>query len=81
MTTVGELIEELKKLDPNTRVFTHGYEGGWDDVVLPTKGFLVHDISLNVKKENEWWYGRHEKTLEILEEDRHKYEIVKGVLV
>jgi hypothetical protein len=81
MTTVGELIEELNKLDPSTRVFTKGYEGGWDDVELPTKGFRIHDISLFVKKEEEWWYGRHEKTQEILEEDRHKYEIVKGVLV
>lgn len=81
MATVGELIEALSKLDPNTRVFTHGYEGGWDDVHLPTKGFLVHDISLNVRKQEEWWFGMHEKTQDIMEEDRSKYETVKGVLV
>lgn len=81
MATVGELIEALSKLDPNTRIFTHGYEGGWDDVVMPTKGFVVHDMSLNVNDKATWWYGYHEKTEEVMEEDRSKYETVKGVLV
>lgn len=29
--TVKELIEQLQTLDPELRVFTKGYEGGYED--------------------------------------------------
>jgi len=29
--TAKELIEALQQLDPGTRIFTHGYEGGYCD--------------------------------------------------
>ncbi len=55
--TVKELIEQLQTLDPESRVFIHGYEAGYNDinVIKPVK------MVLNVN--NVWWYGKHD-TLE-----------------
>jgi hypothetical protein len=33
--TVKELIEQLQQLDPDLRVFTRGYEGGYEDADIP----------------------------------------------
>lgn len=52
--TVKELIEVLKDLDPNTRVFVKGYEGGVDDLIT----IKEHAVVLNVN--SEWYYGKHE---------------------
>jgi len=52
---VSELIELLSKIDPNVRVFTCGYEGGYDDA---TPTLTVQRFSLNVN--DAWYYGKHE---------------------
>ncbi len=54
--TVSELINELQKISPDTRILIRGYEDGYNDILklIPMK------IKLNV---NEHWYeGAHEKT-------------------
>ncbi len=56
--TATELIEELQKLKPQTRIVIRGYESGYNDVLklLPVK------IKLNV---NEHWYeGAHDNSTE-----------------
>jgi hypothetical protein len=52
---VKELIQKLSELDPESYVFTKGYEGGFQDIDinLPQK-----DVYLNVHEE--WWYGPHD---------------------
>lgn len=74
--TAGELIERLKELDPETRIFTQGYEGGLEEVSNVGK---ISDILLNVNQE--WYYGPHELTKSIPEDVRSKYETVKGVIL
>jgi hypothetical protein len=53
--TVQQLIDQLQKLDPNLRVFTKGYEGGYEDIDLPS---TVREFKLNYH--TEWYYGPHE---------------------
>ena len=42
---VKELIEKLQQLDPDLRVVTNGYEGGYQDV---SNDFESFDLALNV---------------------------------
>jgi hypothetical protein len=45
--TVKELIEKLQQLDPDLRVVTDGYEGGYKDV---SDTFESFDLALNVNE-------------------------------
>ena len=54
--TAKELIEALQTLDPETMIFTKGYEGGLEDAIFDGK--IIH-VTLNVNYE--WYYGPHEK--------------------
>jgi hypothetical protein len=51
---VSELIEELKKYDPNTIVVVRGYEDGCNEIkeVSPTKVRPYPDPT--------WYYGEYE---------------------
>jgi hypothetical protein len=72
--TVKELIEHLQTLDPDTRVFVKGYEGGVDDKISldePT------DITLNVH--TEWYYGEHDYTS--TGDKIEVRQIVKGIVL
>jgi hypothetical protein len=71
--TVKELIEQLQTLDPDLRVFTQGYEGGYEDVVSVG---AIREIALNYH--DEWYYGPH---VEAEAEHKDNYEIVKGVIL
>lgn len=71
--TAKELINFLSKLDPETRIFTRGYEGGFDDV---SKTLTVEDYVLNVNRE--WYYGSHGKLNKDEKLPKEK-EVVKGV--
>ena len=51
---IRELIDELQKHDPEMRVVTAGYEGGYCDL----SGF--EEIKINLDVNNEWYYGKHE---------------------
>ena len=51
---VKNLIEELQKYDPDTRVVRPGYEGGYQDVTHISE----YELALNVH--TEWYYGPHE---------------------
>lgn len=54
--TVSELIEQLKEYPRDTRVLTHGYEGGYHDIRLDND-----DVVFDVKRgEGAWYYGPHE---------------------
>ncbi len=71
--TVKELIEQLQTLDPDLRVFTPGYEGGYEDVVSVGN---IREIALNYH--DEWYYGPH---VEAEAEHKDGYTIVKGVIL
>jgi hypothetical protein len=72
--TVKELIEQLQTLDPDLRVFTNGYEDGYDDIVNVG---TIRDIALNYN--HEWYYGTHTDADRIV--NKEGYEIVKGVVL
>jgi hypothetical protein len=74
--TAKELIEALQQLDPETRIFTVGYEGGLNDAELPER---VHDIALDVY--DQWYYGKHEYLDHRRMEDKSKHAIVKGIVL
>jgi len=69
--TVQQLIDQLQKLDPNLRVFTKGYEGGYDDANL-RQG--IYDFNLNHYRE--WYMGPHE-----IISDEDKTGTVKGIVL
>ena len=74
--TAKELIEALQQLDPEMRVFTHGYEGGYCDAVVS----LPMEIALNIHKED--WMGPHEDAdIEYYVKDKSKHTIVKGIIL
>ena len=74
--TVKELIEQLQQLDPDLRVFTEGYEGGYNDAVIVPSN--VMEIALNVHEE--WYYGKHER-IDKVHSDKSKFKIVKGIVL
>lgn len=54
--TVQEMIEHLKKYDPNTIVSVDGYEGGVTD------GFVFNEIDVFTNVNKKWYWGEHEYT-------------------
>ena len=71
--TVKELIEQLQTLDPDLRVFTSGYEGGYEDA-----GPISDIKEIALEYNTDWWYGPH---VEAQPEHRDSYTIVKGVVL
>lgn len=72
--TAQQLIEKLQQLDPETRIFVPGYEGGYNDATISN----IQDIALNVH--DAWWYGDHEDA----DHSYYKVEgktIVKGIVL
>ena len=71
---VKELIEQLQKFDPETRVVTHGYEGGYQDV----SEAIEEELALFVN--SEWYYGPHE---DVATADHYKkqYQIEKSIIL
>ncbi len=73
---VKELIEKLQELDPETRVMTSGYEGGYKDANVSD----VCEIALNVH--TEWYYGPHEDPDDTYSvPDKSQYQIVKAIIL
>ena len=71
--TAKELIKKLSKLDPDTRIFARGYEGGYEDA---SGQCFVRRYALNVN--SAWYYGPHDG----LDDDEKEPEgkiIVKGI--
>lgn len=69
--TVKELTEYLSKLDPELRVFTKGYEGGYEDARTRESTF---DFTLDHYQE--WYMGPHE-----IVHDGDKTGTVKGIIL
>ena len=69
--TVQQLIDQLQKLDPNLRVFTKGYEGGYEDADFNGR---IRDFNLNYYKD--WYMGPHE-----IIDDEDKTGTVKGIII
>jgi hypothetical protein len=75
---VKELIQQLVALDPETEVFTSGYEGGYHIGELDPDG--PQDFLLDCH--TEWYYGKHEKVNNLV--STYSYEdkkTVKGILI
>lgn len=71
---VGQLIEQLKQLNPELMVLVRGYEGGVNEVTSHT----LCDVALDAN--DEWYYGRHEVISDgDLEEYTDVKKVVKGV--
>ncbi len=74
--TVKELIEKLQELDPETRVMTNGYEGGYCDASVSE----VCEIALNVNKA--WCYGPHDDPNDrYIVPDKSQCQIVKAIIL
>jgi hypothetical protein len=65
--TVKELIAHLQTLDPELRVFTKGYEGGFEDAHF---NGAVRNFILDYHKQ--WWNGPH---------DEHERGDTKGIVL
>ena len=74
--TVKELIEFLQTQDPELRVFTKGYEGGFNDAETNTE---IFEVALNYHKE--WYYGKHETIKMVHKDTLPQYETAKGILI
>jgi hypothetical protein len=74
--TAKELIEVLQAFDPETRIFTKGYEGGLEDAGI--KG-PVTDIALNIN--SKWYYGPHEYLERTEVDNKPNLTIVKGIVL
>ena len=74
--TAKELIEVLQAFDPETRIFTKGYEGGLEDARI--KGPAT-DIALNVN--SKWYYGPHEYLERFACCSKSNLTIVKGIVL
>ena len=72
--TAQQLIEKLQQIDPETRVFVPGYEGGYNDATMSN----IQDIALDVH--DAWYYGTHEDAASELAKDKNKV-IVKGIVL
>ena len=76
--TVKELIEKLQELDPETRVMTSGYEGGYCDVSVSE----VCEIALNVNTAWYWYYGPYDDPNDrYTVPDKSQYQIVKAIIL
>jgi hypothetical protein len=77
---IKELIETLSTLDPELRVVTRGYEGGYDDIVWPVGKDSPNIINLALHVNPAWYYGNHE----MVSKD-HQYgeniQIVKAIVL
>ena len=74
--TVKELIEKLSELDPELHVFTHAYEGGYNDIKISD----IKEIALNVY--SEWYYGKHEEVaLLSLSVKKENKKVVQGIIL
>jgi hypothetical protein len=75
--TIKELIEQLQQLDPDLHVFTRGYEDGFEYAELKETSI---EMALNYY-DDEWWYGPHQLTHRLKNEDKDKYITVKGIIL
>ena len=72
--TAKQLIETLQQIDPETRIFVAGYEGGYNDATISN----IQDIALDVHAE--WYYGDHEDADHSYYPVKDKV-IVKGIVL
>ena len=75
--TVKELIEHLSTLDPELRVFTTGYEGGFQDAFGPDESDIKTFV---LNYHTEWYYGPHE-IVDLSDEEREQYKTAKGIII
>lgn len=69
------MISKLEKLDPDLRVFTNGYEGGYNDAVV-VEGNIINIVT---NYNTEWYYGKHESANKIKLSANHV--VVKGIVL
>ncbi len=51
---VGELIQHLQKLSPDTKVVVRGYEGGYNDIIE------IKPVKIIRKPEAPWYEGEYD---------------------
>ena len=77
--TVQELINRLSTIEDkdNTRVMVRGYERGYDDI----NNIIPEPITMALNVNKEWYFGKHEKMVDVYREDIDKYTIVKAIIL
>lgn len=73
---IKELISKLSELDQDLEVFVHGYEGGLESV---DEIGDETEVALNVNED--WFYGPHEEERHLLNEQKGKFETIKGIII
>ena len=73
---VKELINHLKQIDPNTLVFRHGYEGGYDDV-----NSISLDVDMVLDVYDSPYFGSHDRIYNLDQEQMQGKAIVKGIII
>ena len=74
--TVKELINHLKQIDPNTLVFRHGHEGGYDDV-----NSISLDVDMVLDVYDSPYFGSHDRIYNLDQEQMQGKAIVKGIII
>ena len=74
--TVQELINHLKQIDPNTLVFRHGHEGGYDDV-----NSISLDVDMVLDVYDSPYFGSHDRIYNLDQEQMQGKAIVKGIII
>lgn len=74
--TVKELIEFLQTQDPELRVFTKGYEGGFEDAKANDE---IFEVALN--HNTDWYYGPHQPITMVHKDTLPQYETGKGIVI
>lgn len=73
---VKELITKLEQLDPNLRVFVHGYEGGYHD-----SNNISPEVEMALNVNDSWYFGDHDLVENLDREQLKDKTIVKGVII
>jgi hypothetical protein len=53
---IKELIEQLKKYDPEMLVVVRGYESGWDDIDI---NIIKEQILIELEYNDSWYEGKY----------------------
>lgn len=56
--TASELINELQKLSPDTKIVVRGYEDGYNDILQ------LKPVKIKRKADSKWYDGEYENSID-----------------
>ena len=77
--TVQQLIDSLNTIQDKDSIviMTSGYEGGYNDISVR----IPEPVAMALDVNTDWYYGAHEKLVDVCSEDIDKYTIVKAIVL